>query len=83
MLAAHLQDQLATVKVRHHKIGDDKVDGARVVENRQRLTPIARSAGEVAEPGEKAVQRQPDAALVIDDEHMRDRVVSAVPPRRP
>ncbi len=56
MLAAHLQDQLAPIKVRHHEISDDKVDGTCVVENCERLTPIARRADEVAESCEEAVQ---------------------------
>jgi len=56
MLASHLHDELATVEFGHHEIRDDKVDGATVVKNSQRLATVARCADEVAESCEESVQ---------------------------
>ena len=78
MFAPHLQDELATVEVGHHEICDDKVDGATLVENSQRLAPVARCADEVAESCEESVQGKSDAAFVVDDKHMRDGIVGAL-----
>lgn len=55
VLSAHLQDELASVEIRHHQISNDKVHGVRIVQNSERFTTILRRADAVAQSREEAV----------------------------